>query len=100
LRSGDRQRRWPDDQFRQFAEILSGRGQEELVAGTARTAQSQAIEAQDALQVGEQHLDFLPLPPRAAIGVGLGDVAGQVTSSFVDAARNLARRLLGDSSAA
>jgi hypothetical protein len=40
-----------------------GRSEEELVARPARTAQSQAIEAQDALQVGEQHLDFLPLSP-------------------------------------
>jgi hypothetical protein len=42
---------------------LRGGGEEELIASTARTAQSQAIEAQDALEVGEQHLDFLPLPP-------------------------------------
>jgi hypothetical protein len=46
-----------------LAEVLSGRSEEKLVARPARTAQSQAIEAQDALQVGEQHLDFLPLPP-------------------------------------
>src|SRR4030095_12088409 len=61
-RSGRGQRR-RGDQFRHLAEVLRGRGQEELVASTARTAQSQAIEAQDALQVGEQHLDFLPLSP-------------------------------------
>jgi hypothetical protein len=89
--SGRRQWCWLDGQFRH----LSGRGQEELVASTARTAQSQAIEAQDALEVGEQHLDFLPLSPRRAIGVGLGDGAGHVTSALVDAARHLARRLLG-----
>ena len=86
---------WLDDQFRQFAEVLRGRGEEELIAGTARSAQAQAIEPQDALEVGEQHLDFLPLPPRAAIGVGLGDGAGQVTSAFVDATRHLAGWLLG-----
>jgi hypothetical protein len=50
---------------------LRGCSEEELIAGAARTAKPQAIEGQDALQVGEQHLDFLPLPPRAAIGVGL-----------------------------
>jgi hypothetical protein len=63
--------------------------------GPARSAQSQAIEAQDALQVGEQHLDFLPLSPRAAIGLGLGDGAGQLTIAFVDAARHLPGRLIG-----
>jgi hypothetical protein len=80
--------------FASLRRVLSGRGQQELIASTARTAQSQAIEAQDALQVGEQHLDFLPMPPRAAIGVGLGGVVGQVTSTFVNATRHLPGRLL------
>jgi hypothetical protein len=60
-RSGRRHRRRRGDQFRQFAEVLSGRSEEELVVFPGRSAQSQAIEAQDALQVGEQHLDLQPL---------------------------------------
>ena len=43
----------------------------------------------------EQHLDLLSLPARGAIGVGLRDIARHVPSALVDAARHLARRLLG-----
>jgi hypothetical protein len=72
-RSGghDRGRR---SELRQVAEVLGGGGEEQLVVGAARSSQSQAVEAQDALQVREQHLDLLPLPPSGAVGIGPGDV--------------------------
>jgi hypothetical protein len=60
---------------------LGGGGEEQLVVGAARSSQSQAVEAQDALQVREQHLDLLPLPPSGAVGIGPGDVPGHVRES-------------------
>ena len=44
----------------------------------------EAIEAQDALQVREQHFDLLPFTARLDIGIGLRDVARNVSGLFVD----------------
>src|SRR3954451_19859811 len=49
------------DQLGELAEVLGGGGEEELVLGTIRAPQAQAVELQDTLEVGEQHLDLLPL---------------------------------------
>ena len=57
--SGRRLRDW--DQLGELAEVLGGGGEEELVLGTIRAPQAQAVELQDTLEVGEQHLDLLPL---------------------------------------
>src|SRR5215208_316116 len=54
--------RLPDgDQLGELAEVLGGGGEEELVLGTVWAPQAQAVQLQDALEVGEQHLDLLPL---------------------------------------
>ena len=55
--------RWRGDQLGDLPEVLDGRGQEEFVAGTIRAAQPQLVKAEDALQVREQDLDLLALPP-------------------------------------
>jgi hypothetical protein len=62
----------------------------ELVAGTIGTAQAQAVQFQDALEVGEQHFDLLPLSARHKIGVGCRGIAGHVARALVDLTRNLA----------
>ena len=49
------------DQLGELAEVLGGGGEEELVLGTIRAPQAQAVQLQDTLEVGEQHLDLLPL---------------------------------------
>jgi hypothetical protein len=72
------------DQLCQLSEVLGGGRQEELVPSTKGASQSEAIEAQDALQVREQHLDLLPFTPRPDIGIGLRDVARNVSGLFVD----------------
>src|SRR5438067_13546384 len=72
------------DQLGEFAEVLSGRGEVELVAGAARPAESEPIELQNTLQVSEQHLDLFALAARGLVLVGLGDLASQVTRTFVD----------------
>lgn len=52
----------PDrDHLRHLAEVLGCGGQVELVFRSVWTPQAQAIQLQDALEVGEQHLDLFPL---------------------------------------
>ena len=52
------------DHFGQFAKVLSNGGQQELVACTEGAAQPQAVELEDAREMGEEHLDLLPLAAR------------------------------------
>jgi hypothetical protein len=50
------------NELRQLPQILGGGGQEELVLRSARSAQAQLAEPEDALQVSEEHLDLLSFP--------------------------------------
>jgi len=56
-------RRWLGhrDDLGHFAEVLGSCGEVELVSCAIWPAQAQAIQLQDALEVGEQHLDLLAL---------------------------------------
>jgi hypothetical protein len=51
----------------QAPQVLSGGGEEKFVAGAVWTPQAQAGKAQDALEMGEQHLDFLPTTARLLV---------------------------------
>jgi len=61
LRLSRRSRLRHRDQFREFTEVLGSGCEMEFVTGAIRSSQAEAIELQNALQVGEQHLDLLPL---------------------------------------
>jgi len=78
------------DQLCQLPEVLDRCSQEELVSSTKWPPQPEPIEAQDALEMCEQHLDLLPFAPRRHVGFGPGDVACDVTGAFVDGAWDLA----------
>lgn len=69
-RSAGRQLRWHRDQFGELAEVLGACGEEELIFRSVRSPEAETIELQDALEVGEQHLDFLPLARRSRVGIG------------------------------
>src|SRR5215813_13773908 len=60
----------------------------ELELGTARPAQSQAAEPQDALEMCKQHLNPFPITARSLKCLGLGQRPSNVTSLLVDAARH------------
>lgn len=50
-------------EFSELSEVLGGGGEQELVASAAWSAPPKAAEPEDALEVGEQHLDLLsPMP--------------------------------------
>jgi hypothetical protein len=85
---------WNRDQFCQFPKVL-GRGCEvELVLGAVRAAKTQAVEPQDALQVGEKHLDLLPPSLTVEIGITPGDASRNVARTFMDMPRDLPSRLV------
>ena len=76
-------------QLRETAQVLCGGRQRELELGATRSAQPQAAEMQDALQVREQHLDAFALTARPLEGLGLGERTRNVTSLLIDAAQDL-----------
>ena len=93
-------RMWHGPQLGEPSQVLGGGREQELVAGAVRTSQSQALEPQDALEVGEQHLDLLPPVTGASIGRRVGESARHVAGVFVEIARDLAGGRVRDSSAA
>jgi hypothetical protein len=52
-------RRREREELRQFSEVLGGGGQQELIFRSARPAQAQSVEPEDALQVSEERLGLL-----------------------------------------
>jgi len=64
---------------------------------TAWTAQSQAIQLQDALEVSEEHFHFLSLPARLLVFCGCRDAPCFIAGGFMDAARDFAKRHISDS---
>jgi hypothetical protein len=65
---------------------LGDGGEGELELGAARPPQPEPTEAQNALQVCKQHLDFLAIPTRLGELLGPGDGASNVAGCFVDIA--------------
>jgi hypothetical protein len=51
------------DQLGELTQVLGGGGEEKLVFCSVRASETQAIQLENALEVREQHLDFLPLAP-------------------------------------
>ena len=82
------------DELSEAAQVLGDGRQRELELGSARPAQSQAAEPQDALQVSEQHLDALPVPARLFEGLGLGERPSDIAGVLIHVARDLPRRCL------
>ena len=75
---------WHGDQLGHFPEVLGGGCEEGLVPCAVWTSQAQAIHSEDALEVREQHFDLLALAARDEIGVGGGDIAGEIPGALVD----------------
>jgi hypothetical protein len=74
--------------------VLSGRSERELVLRTPRSAQPEAAESEDALAMGKQHLDALSVATGLYEGFCIGERTGNVAGIFMNAARDLAGRLL------
>src|SRR5665647_789832 len=72
------------DQLGELSEVLDRCSEEELVLGPIWPSQPEPVEAQDALEMIEQHLDLLSFTPRRHVGLGLGDVARHVSGVLVN----------------
>ena len=79
---------WP--QPGESPQILGGRREQELILRPAWTAQPQPPELQDALEMGEQHLDLFPTAAGDLKFGRSGEGPRHITSVFVDILRNLA----------
>jgi hypothetical protein len=77
------------------SQVLSRCRKQELISCSGQSSQAKPIELQDALQVGEEHLDLLALPLRLGVPGRLGDLATHISRLFVDAACDLADRRVG-----
>ena len=78
------------DNLGHFAQVLGCGGEVELIFCAIGTTQAQAVQLEDALEMGEQHFDLLPLAARHEVGVGVGDVARHIARALVDRAHDLA----------
>ena len=67
-----------------ISEFLGSCCEEELVAGTIRSSQSKSIELENAFEVREQHLDLFAESSRYSTFPRLCNLAGHITSAFVD----------------
>ena len=70
---------WEWAELGEFAEVLDGCGQKELVLGAVGSSKSEPVETDDAFEVRKQHLDFLPGVARRDIGVGSGNIPRPLT---------------------
>jgi hypothetical protein len=91
---------WPGcDQFCEFAEVLGYCGEVEFVFRSVRAALSQASQAEDAFEVGEQHFDLLSAATTFEEGICSRHGTHLVADGFMRMARDLScflvRRALG-----
>lgn len=85
--------RWPSarcwlsrhrEKLGHLAKVLGGSGEEELVFCAIWSTQAQPIQLQYSLEMREQHFDLFSFPARSDIGVSKRQIAGQITSAFMD----------------
>ena len=74
---------WASDEFAEASQVLGDGGKGELELGAAWTAQPEPTEAQNALQVCEQHLDLLAVAPRLGELLRPGECPSNVAGCFV-----------------
>jgi len=80
-------------QLRQFPEVLGCRCELELFGCTFGCSETHNSQTNVSLEVGKQHLDFLPLDERRHLGVGFVDVAGDISCGLMYRSQHLSGRL-------
>ena len=63
-------------QLCELAEVLDGCCEVELIFGAVWSSEAEAVEADDAFEVGEEHLDFLSSVDGGDRGIVLRDIPG------------------------
>jgi len=78
----------------ELSEVLGGGCEQEFIFCAVRSAQAEASQSDNALEMREQHLDLFALASGLFIGRRSDQGSGDVPCSFIDAARDFANRLL------
>lgn len=91
---GDRGRR-SGEELGKAAQVLGDGRQRELELGSARAAQPKPAEPEDALEVGEQHLDALALTAGLLEGLCPGERSRHVAGVLVDIPQDATRGHVG-----
>src|SRR3569832_1906441 len=81
--------RCPSQRFSQTPQILYCGCQQELIVRTVYAPQAQAVQLQNALEMGKQHFHFLPVPARISVYNNQTKKTHHNTSRFMNAAWNL-----------
>jgi hypothetical protein len=92
------ERRRGRHQLGQTSQVLGDRRQHELVLRASGATQTKPAKSQNALQMGEPHLDAFALVPRLLEGFGPGKGSGDIAGALIDTAGNLADRCIGTAS--
>jgi hypothetical protein len=85
-------------QLGEFAEVLDGCREVELVLGAVGSSEAEAVEADDAFEVREQHLDLLPGVARRDISIGPGNIPRLLAGALVPRPGDLPGGLVGRAS--
>src|ERR1700743_906410 len=83
---------WVEGQLSKTAEVLGNGGERELELRTCRSPEPQSTHAKNALQMREQHLDFLAIASCLLVCSRLGDGAGEIARRLVNVPRDSAAR--------
>ena len=78
------------DEFRQTAQVLRDSDEGKFVVGAAEPAQPQPIKSENALHVGEEHLDLLAFATRFPVFRRRGNAPRHIARRLMNAAGDLA----------
>ena len=87
--------RWHRNELCELPEVLCGGCEVEFISCAARASQPETAEAQNSLQMREEHLHLLPELARDRVVGRLGDRTRPIPGGLEDRSRYLSTRLLG-----
>jgi hypothetical protein len=83
---------WHRSKLCELPQVLGCGSEQALVSRAARTAQSEATESKDALEMGEQHLELLLAVTRTLAGRRVCQASDDITRIFVEVTRHFTLR--------
>lgn len=86
---------WDWSELREFAEVLDGCGEVELILGAVWSSKAEPVKTDDAFEVCEQHLDLFPGMAGGDVGIGRGNIPRLLTGILMTRPGDLASCLVG-----
>ena len=81
-------------EFCEFAKVLDGCCEEELILGAVWSSAAEAVEPDDTFEVGKEHFDLLSGVAGGDIGIGLRDIPCFLARVFMSGSGDLPGRLI------